>query len=70
MSAPSRLVLTEPEGRDATIVMLNRPDKRNALSIELLEQLVETVAAAERDPAQRILHPGRRTGFLRRPGPG
>jgi methylglutaconyl-CoA hydratase len=45
----------EPEGRDATIVMLNRPDKRNALSIELLEQLVETVAAVERDPAQRIL---------------
>ncbi len=55
MSAAHRLVLTDAEGRDATVIMLNRPDKRNALSIELLEQLIEAVAAAESDPAQRIL---------------
>ncbi len=55
MSAVAKLVLTEPDGRDTTILMLNRPDKRNALSIELLEQLIAAVAATEKDPVQRIL---------------
>jgi methylglutaconyl-CoA hydratase len=55
MKADPRLVLAEPDGPDATVLTLNRPHKRNALSIELLEELVAAVAAAERDPAQRIL---------------
>ncbi len=55
MSTGQRLVLAEADGRDATILKLNRPDKRNALSIELLEQLAAAVAAAEDDPAQRVL---------------
>lgn len=38
-----------------TTVTLNRPDKRNALNVELLEQLCGAIAAAEADPAQRIL---------------
>jgi methylglutaconyl-CoA hydratase len=48
-------VLSEADGPDTTVVTLNRPEKRNALSVELLEQLVAAVAAAEGDPAQRIL---------------
>jgi methylglutaconyl-CoA hydratase len=55
MSGAQRLVLAEPDGRDTTVLRLNRPEKRNALSIALLEELVAAVAAAERDPAQRIL---------------
>ena len=55
MSPPPRLVLAEPEGPDTTVLTLNRPEKRNALCVELLEQLVAAVAAAEGDPARRIL---------------
>jgi methylglutaconyl-CoA hydratase len=55
MKTAPRLILAQPDGRDATILTLNRPDKRNALSIGLLEQLVAAVAAAESDPGQRIL---------------
>jgi len=38
-----------------TTVTLNRPDKRNALCVELLEGLCAAAAAAEADPAQRVL---------------
>jgi methylglutaconyl-CoA hydratase len=62
MKPDPRLVLAGPDGPDATVLTLNRPEKRNALCIGLLEQLVEAVAAAERDPAQRIL-------FVRGAGP-
>jgi len=55
MKPSPRLVLAEPDGPDTTILTLNRPDKRNALSIGLLEELVASVAAAGRDPAQRFL---------------
>ncbi len=55
MKTGLQLVLSEPDGPDTTVVTLNRPEKRNALCIELLGQLVAAVAAAEKDPAQRIL---------------
>lgn len=51
-SAP--LILVSTDG-PVTIVALNRPAKRNALSIGLLEQLVAAVATAEHDKTQRIL---------------
>jgi len=38
-----------------TTVTLNRPKRRNALNVELLEELCAAIAAAESDPAQRIL---------------
>jgi methylglutaconyl-CoA hydratase len=38
-----------------TTVTLNRPERRNALNVELLEQLCTAIATAEADPAQRIL---------------
>jgi methylglutaconyl-CoA hydratase len=47
-------ILTSRDG-PVTTVTLNRPDKRNALNVELLEQLCAAIAAAESDPAQRIL---------------
>jgi methylglutaconyl-CoA hydratase len=50
----STLILTSTAG-PVTTVTLNRPDKRNALCVELLEQLCAAVAAAEADPAQRVL---------------
>ncbi|MDO8541879.1 MAG: enoyl-CoA hydratase/isomerase family protein [Opitutaceae bacterium] len=50
----SSLVVTS---RDAAIttITLNRPDKRNALNVELLEQLCAAVRSAESDASQRIL---------------
>jgi len=55
MKPTPRLVLAEAGGRATTVLTLNRPDKRNALCVELLEQLVAAVAAAQDDPGQRIL---------------
>jgi len=47
-------VLSVREGL-VTTVTLNRPDKRNALNVDLLEQLVAAVRTAESDATQRIL---------------
>lgn len=47
-------VLVEKKDR-ATIVTLNRPERRNALTIELLTELTTAMEAAAADPAQRIL---------------
>jgi methylglutaconyl-CoA hydratase len=38
-----------------TTVTLNRPDRRNALTIELMSELSAALDAASADPAQRIL---------------
>jgi len=55
MSAPDKLVIAESEGADTMLLTLNRPERRNALTIALLEQLLAAIAAAEGDPAQRFL---------------
>ena len=47
-------ITLEQEGAVATIT-LNRPEKRNALSRELLEQLVDTLRALERDGTTRAV---------------
>lgn len=48
------LVLSARAGA-VTTVTLNRPAKRNALNVELLEALCAAIATAENDAAQRIL---------------
>jgi methylglutaconyl-CoA hydratase len=47
-------ILSTTEGAVTTLT-LNRPDKRNALNVELLEQLCAAIGVAERDAQQRIL---------------
>ncbi len=47
-------VLVEKKDR-ATVVTLNRPERRNALTIELLSELTAAMEAAEADSGQRIL---------------
>jgi methylglutaconyl-CoA hydratase len=49
------LVLPGSAGPGITLLTLNRADKRNALSIELIEALLAALDTAEKDPAQRVL---------------
>ncbi len=49
------LVLSESAGPGITLLTLNRAEKRNALSVELVQTLLAALAAAENDPAQRVL---------------
>jgi enoyl-CoA hydratase len=50
----SELVLTERDGPVA-VVVLNRPDALNALSDELMEQLVSTLEELDRDDSVRCI---------------
>jgi methylglutaconyl-CoA hydratase len=49
------LVLIEKLGKAATVLTLNRPDKRNALSIALMERICQSVEGVAKDPSQKIL---------------
>lgn len=49
-----QVILIASEG-PVTTVTLNRPDKRNALNVTLLEELCAALATASSDPAQRVL---------------
>jgi methylglutaconyl-CoA hydratase len=53
MSEP--LVLVETVEESVVRVTLNRPEKRNAMSVALMEQLREAVRAAAGDPRRRVL---------------
>lgn len=53
MSDP--LVLVDQSRRYVSILSLNRPDKRNALNIPLIEALIEAIDAVHSDPDQRVL---------------
>jgi enoyl-CoA hydratase/carnithine racemase len=52
MSDPA--VLTERDGHVLTIT-LNRPDKRNALSLELMQDLIETLRRVSAKPGVRVI---------------
>ncbi len=48
------LLLTRTENRVA-IVTLNRPDVLNALSVELMDRLIEAMEGFDRDPSIRVM---------------
>jgi methylglutaconyl-CoA hydratase len=48
-------VIVEHKSPHLTVATLNRPERRNALTIELLEELCATIEAAESDEERRIL---------------
>ena len=49
------VVLVERQSAHTTVITLNRPERRNSLTIELMSELTKAVETADRDPAQRIL---------------
>jgi methylglutaconyl-CoA hydratase len=49
------VLLVEKQSPRVTIVTLNRPERRNALTIELLTELVAAINVAARDEQQRVL---------------
>ena len=49
------VVLVERQSAHTTVVTLNRPERRNSLTIELMSELTDAVEAADRDTTQRIL---------------
>ena len=49
------VVLIEKESPQVTVLTLNRPERRNALTLELLTELCAAVNAASEQPEQRVL---------------
>ena len=49
------LILASHDGPSTTVLTLNRPDKRNALSIALMKELCRAIEQAGRDKKQRVL---------------
>jgi methylglutaconyl-CoA hydratase len=49
------VVLIEKKSSQITLLTLNRPDRRNSLTIELLNELIAAVHSAANEPSQRVL---------------
>ena len=49
------VVLVEKQAPQITVIILNRPERGNSLTIELMEELTTAIDQATSDPAQRIL---------------
>src|ERR1700719_4141077 len=49
------VLLVEKQSLQITVVTLNRPERRNSLTIELLNELVAAVNTAANEPTQRVL---------------
>jgi methylglutaconyl-CoA hydratase len=49
------VVLTEKHSPHITIITLNRPERRNALSIQLLTELIAAIKLASDQPHERII---------------
>jgi methylglutaconyl-CoA hydratase len=49
------VVLVEKQSPQVTVLTLNRPERRNALTIELMSDLTAAIENAAADPAQRIV---------------
>ncbi|HET9801369.1 MAG TPA: enoyl-CoA hydratase/isomerase family protein, partial [Chthoniobacterales bacterium] len=49
------VVLIEKQSPQITVVTLNRPERRNSLTIELLNELIAAVKVASDQPQERVL---------------
>src|SRR6476646_11065395 len=49
------VVLVEEESPQISVVTLNRPERRNALTLELLTELCAAINVASEQPEQRVL---------------
>jgi methylglutaconyl-CoA hydratase len=49
------VVLIEKRSPQITVLTLNRPERRNSLTIELLTELIAAVNSAANEPSQRVL---------------
>jgi methylglutaconyl-CoA hydratase len=49
------VVLIEKKGQQITVLTLNRPERRNALSIQLLTELIAAIKVAADEPQERVL---------------
>src|SRR5947207_7935113 len=49
------VVLVEKESPQISVVTLNRPERRNALTLELLTELCAAIKVASEQPEQRVL---------------
>jgi len=49
------VILIEKQSPQITVVTLNRPERRNALTLELLTELCAAINAASEQPNQRVL---------------
>jgi methylglutaconyl-CoA hydratase len=49
------VLLVEKQTPQITVLTLNRPERRNALTVELMTDLAAAIEAADADPKQRIL---------------
>jgi methylglutaconyl-CoA hydratase len=49
------VVLIEKQSPQITLVTLNRPERRNALTIELLNELIAAIKVASDEPHERVL---------------
>lgn len=55
MNETYRTILVERAAAGYAVVTLNRPEKLNALSIELRTELIAAIGALQADPAMRVL---------------
>jgi methylglutaconyl-CoA hydratase len=51
----SEVILREPINPYTTALVLNRPERRNALSMELMQELISGIEAVSKDGSQRVL---------------
>src|SRR5262252_10056792 len=49
------VVLVETQSPQITVITLNRPERRNALTLELLTELCAAINVASQQPEQRVL---------------
>src|SRR3979411_1440330 len=49
------VVLVEKKSPRVTVLTLNRPERRNALSLQLLSELISAIKMASDEPQERVL---------------